>query len=100
MLDKPTDTSNKPLCLVLLADRKDHGRAGNGVHDYPLWQERWALLLGGRAASSATQVNLHGRPIKHDDATKGADNVTVERAEGQPRAHRLVVGDHSSVELL
>ena len=37
----------KRMKVVLLADTKDHGPAGNGLHDYPLWQERWSLLLGG-----------------------------------------------------
>ncbi len=35
----------KKLHIVLLADEKDHGPAGNGLHDYPLWQERWQQLL-------------------------------------------------------
>jgi len=34
----------KPLTVLLLADVKDHGK---GAHDYPLWQESWARLLGG-----------------------------------------------------
>ena len=52
------------LHIVLLADEKDHGPPGNGLHDYPLWQKRWALLLGGRAAAQpdVKQVNLHGPP--------------------------------------
>jgi len=82
-----------PLRLVLLADRKDHGPAGNGKHDYPLWQERWALLLGGHAASPATQVNLHGPPIKDDDTAKGAENVTVERARGWPSDAQFASAD-------
>ena len=56
------DALNKPniekLHVVLLADEKDHGPAGNGLHDYPLWQKRWALLLGGEKASEEKQVNL------------------------------------------
>ena len=31
------------LHVVLLPDEKDHGPAGNGLHDYPLWQKRWSL---------------------------------------------------------
>jgi len=34
----------KPLTVLLLADKKDHG---SGAHDYPVWQENWAKLLGG-----------------------------------------------------
>ena len=39
--------SSKMFCpkIVLLADIKDHGE---NEHDYPLWQRRWALLLGGK----------------------------------------------------
>lgn len=73
-----------PLRLVLLDDRKDHGPAGNGLHDYPLWKERWALLLGGRAASAATHSNLHGAPIKDGDSAKGTEDVTIEQARGWP----------------
>lgn len=35
-----------PLRVVLLADAKDHGPAGNGQHDYPLWRTRWSGLFG------------------------------------------------------
>lgn len=34
----------QPLTVLLLADVKDHGK---GAHDYPVWQENWAKLLGG-----------------------------------------------------
>ncbi|MFH1370918.1 MAG: ThuA domain-containing protein [Planctomycetota bacterium] len=45
--------------VVLLADVKDHDE---NEHDYPLWQRRWALLLGGKNAadSNERQVNLFG----------------------------------------
>jgi type 1 glutamine amidotransferase len=45
--------------IVLLADVKDHGE---NEHDYPLWQKRWALLLGGKNVGdfNETQVNLFG----------------------------------------
>ncbi|HRU19558.1 MAG TPA: hypothetical protein P5125_04300, partial [Kiritimatiellia bacterium] len=67
-----------PLRIVLLADKKDHGPVGNGLHDYPLWQERWALLLGGRAASDAAQVNLHDPAIADAALEEGAPGVSVE----------------------
>jgi putative heme-binding domain-containing protein len=35
--------SAAPLHIVLCAGPKDHGP---GEHDYPLWQKRWASLLG------------------------------------------------------
>lgn len=77
----PASGSEKPLRIVLLADRKDHDP---GEHDYPLWQERWALLLGGRAASQAKQVNLYGPPDEDRQTFEGAANVAVERAWGWP----------------
>jgi len=73
-----------PLRVVLLADEKDHGPAGNGLHDYPLWQERWALLLGGRTASVAAQVNLHGAAVSDASLEDGAPGVTVECVSGWP----------------
>ncbi len=39
----PSPAPSRPLRIVLLADRKDHGP---GAHDYPLWQEGWSKLLG------------------------------------------------------
>ncbi len=45
------------MTILLLADVKDHGPE---AHDYPLWQERWARLLGGSAAWGKGPVNLYG----------------------------------------
>jgi type 1 glutamine amidotransferase len=55
----PKATSEANARIVLLADVKDHGEY---EHDYPLWQRRWALLLGGRNAGdfNETQVNMFG----------------------------------------
>lgn len=78
---EPESGALRPLRIVLLADRKDHGPE---EHDYPLWQERWALLLGGRAASAAAQVNLYGPPSGDGQAFAGAEKVSVERAQGWP----------------
>ncbi len=61
------EPNGEPLHVVLLADEKDHGPAGNGLHDYPLWQKRWALLLGGEEASGAKQVSLVGPPDENID---------------------------------
>ena len=71
----------RKLRVVLLADKKDHGV---NEHDYPLWQERWALLLGGRAASAETQVNLFGPAVADPKAGSGAENVEVVCARGWP----------------
>ncbi len=80
---EPEGGSARPLRVVLLADRKDHGPE---EHDYPLWQERWALLLGGRSASAATQLNLYGPAIRDAKMAEGATSVSVERAWKWPSA--------------
>ncbi len=77
--------SLKRLNVVLLADVKDHGPAGNGKHDYPLWQKRWALLLGGRTASSEKQVNLSGLPRQDRELSKSSPGVKVTTAWQWPR---------------
>ena len=53
MLPSPLkpDTS-KPLRLVLVAAKKDHGP---GQHDYPRWQEKWLRLLGQAAPNTAVE---------------------------------------------
>lgn len=82
-----------PLRIVLMADKKDHGPVGNGLHDYPLWQERWALLLGGRAASDAVQINLHGPAIADAALEEGAPGVSVECATGWPTDQQFATAD-------
>lgn len=46
------NNASEEMHVVLLADAKDHGPAGNGLHDYPRWQKRWAVLLGGKEAAT------------------------------------------------
>jgi len=87
------EPADKPLRIVLLADKKDHGPAGNGKHDYPLWQERWALLLGGRAASDAQQVNLHGAAIGGDENFAGSPGVSVDKAWEWPTEQQFAQSD-------
>jgi len=80
----------RPLQMVLLADRKDHGP---DEHDYPRWQSRWALLLGGAAASSAPAANLYG-PDRLDPAVRqGAPHVRVTTAEQWPSATQWKTAD-------
>jgi type 1 glutamine amidotransferase len=74
------EPNSERLHVVLLADEKDHGPAGNGLHDYPLWQKRWALLLGGEEASDEEQVNLVGPPDERINHRKGMPNVQVTTA--------------------
>jgi type 1 glutamine amidotransferase len=81
------------LHVVLLADEKDHGPAGNGLHDYPLWQKRWALLLGGEEASDEKQVNLVGPPDKDTDYGEGIPNVEVATAWHWPSEEHFQTAD-------
>ena len=69
------------LTVVLLADRKDHGE---NEHDYPRWQSRWALLLGGAAASADRATNLFGPDRIDPAALKGAANVRIVQAQKWP----------------
>jgi len=82
----------RPLHIVLLADKKDHGP---GQHDYPRWQQRWAVLLGGKGAggSKATQVNLHGPAAGGDAALAGAPKVKVSTAWQWPSEQQLASAD-------
>ncbi|MDD5519701.1 MAG: ThuA domain-containing protein [Kiritimatiellae bacterium] len=93
---KPVAEELKELTIVLIADKKDHGP---NEHDYPLWQKRWGLLLGGKQGSdSETQVNLYGpSPTAVDNENcSGASKVKVVTAwqwptEGQWKSADLVV---------
>jgi len=85
--------SIEKLHVVLLADEKDHGPAGNGLHDYPLWQKRWALLLGGEEASEEKQVNLAGPPDKKTDYREGMPNVQVATAWHWPLEEHFRTAD-------
>jgi type 1 glutamine amidotransferase len=79
---------------VLWADTKDHGPE---AHDYPLWQKRWALLLGGRQArvSAETQANLFGPPSvqEADRVAAGAPQVKVTTAWQWPSREQLESAD-------
>ena len=73
---KVSAESVRPLNVVLVADKKDHGP---GEHDYPLWQQRWRVLLGGPAPgdSSAQQVNLFGPANQSDGPAALSDRPTT-----------------------
>jgi type 1 glutamine amidotransferase len=90
----PAETELRSLDVVLLADVKDHGP---GAHDYPLWQERWALLLGGRqaAGSSVSQVNLFGPPSPGDpgEIASGAVEVRLTKAWQWPSSEQFETAD-------
>ena len=88
-----TDASElKPLCVVLLADEKDH-KADPYAHDYPLWQKRWELLLGGAKCSQEKQANLFGPARGDREALAGAANVKVSKAWHWPTAEQFANAD-------
>lgn len=81
------------LHVVLLAGKKDHGLH---EHDYPLWQQHWALLLGGGdSGSEATQINMFGPAIEIDRAEMkaGSPKVKVETAWDWPSEEQLENAD-------
>jgi type 1 glutamine amidotransferase len=80
----------RPLNVVLLADRKDHGPQ---QHDYPRWQSRWALLLGGSAASAEKGANMFGADVEDPTAAQGARGVHVETAWQWPTASQWEKAD-------
>ena len=77
----PAKEELRTLRVVLLADVKDHGP---DAHDYPLWQKRWALLLGGRRAAgdSVKQVNLFGPVPEGDPGENGVGDLQRTYSEG------------------
>jgi len=88
-----TPSTLRPLHVVLVADKKDHGP---GEHDYPLWQKRWAVLLGGKdaVAGAEPQVNLCGPPAGDPKETlAGAPNVKLTTAWQWPSAEQFQSAD-------
>ena len=78
----PARQKLRELNVVLVAFEKDHGP---DEHDYPLWQKRWAVLLGGKKAGQEKQVNLYGpAPKEQNKALAGAPKVQVSTAYGWP----------------
>jgi type 1 glutamine amidotransferase len=79
----PARRTLRELNVVLVAFKKDHGA---NEHDYPLWQKRWAVLLGGKKSGQEKQVNLYGPAPKGKQrgALAGAPKVNVSTAYGWP----------------
>ncbi|MDH3246986.1 MAG: hypothetical protein OEM26_20350, partial [Saprospiraceae bacterium] len=85
--------SLRDLHIVLLASEKDHGLH---EHDYPLWQQNWAMLLGGsQSGSEATQLNMYGpaSDVDRDEMYAGAPNVKVETAWDWPSKEQFQKAD-------
>jgi len=88
----PARRELRELNVVLVAFKKDHGP---NEHDYPLWQKRWAVLLGGKKAGQEKQVNLYGPApkAKQKRALTGAPKVQVSTANGWPSKEQLKTAD-------
>ena len=88
----PPSRKLQELNIVLVAIKKDHGE---NEHDYPLWQKRWAVLLGGKKAGPAKQVNLYGPPPKgkRSRGVAGAPKVNVSMANGWPSKEQFETAD-------
>ena len=82
------------LNVVLVAFKKDHGP---NEHDYPLWQKRWKVLLGGKEAGQGgeSQVNLYGPAPKgrKKKILAGAPKVHVTTAYGWPSKEQFKTAD-------
>ncbi|MBN1417913.1 MAG: ThuA domain-containing protein [Planctomycetes bacterium] len=87
----PSASGLRELHIVLLANEKDHGPQ---EHDYPLWQKRWAALLGG-AASGESQANLYGPPPADPKGVirSGAAKVRISTAWEWPDEKQLRSAD-------
>jgi type 1 glutamine amidotransferase len=88
----PAGKKLRELNIVLVAFKKDHG---DNEHDYPLWQKRWAVLLGGKDAGQENQVNLYGPPPKgkKKQALAGAPKVKVSTAYEWPSKEQFEKAD-------
>jgi type 1 glutamine amidotransferase len=89
----PPASELRPLRIVLVADEKDHGP---NEHDYPLWQKRWKVLLGGKQGEDAeTQVNLYGPPAPGDPKVllSGAPKANVTTAWKWPSREQFQAAD-------
>ncbi len=83
-------TPARPLTILLLKGPKDHGQH---EHDYPRWQARWALLLGGKNASDEKAANLFGPDRPDPSVNEGAAGVRVIRAEDWPNPDQWETAD-------
>ncbi|MGB2865679.1 MAG: ThuA domain-containing protein [Sedimentisphaerales bacterium] len=88
----PAARKLRELNIVLVAFKKDHG---DNEHDYPLWQKRWAVLLGGKDAGRENQVNLYGPAPKGKQkrGLAGAPKVNVATAYGWPSKEQFKKAD-------
>lgn len=90
---RPTPAElNRPLTIVLVADAKDH-LADIRAHHYPLWQERWARLLGGSAAWGQGPVSLYPENQAPVIDAPGAPGVRVLKAQQWPSPEQFAAAN-------
>lgn len=84
----PAPDKLRELNVVLLASKKDHGP---NEHDYPLWQKRWKVLLGGKGADDEPKVNcFYPEPeTGRDTILAGAPKIKVLTAWDWPTKEQL-----------
>ena len=90
---KVSEDNLSDLHIVLLASEKDHGLH---EHDYPRWQQNWALLLGGeRSRGEATQINMYGltKEVESKELETGASKVKVSTAWDWPSKEQFQGAD-------
>jgi hypothetical protein len=87
---KVDTTKLRRINIVLVTDVKDHGK---DEHDYPLWQKRWPLLIGGKeqADPNQQQINLFGPAIEFSG--KGTPNINVTVAWQWPTQEQFKTAD-------
>ncbi|HTE21025.1 MAG TPA: ThuA domain-containing protein, partial [Armatimonadota bacterium] len=84
----PTGRGLRPLNVLLVANRKDHGAH---EHDYPRWLERWKVLLSGKGSVPATMYGLTADLPAGPNP--GAPGVKVETAADWPTSAQLQRAD-------
>ena len=78
----------RELNVILLAGKKDHGP---NEHDYPLWQKRWKVLLGGKGPDDEPKVNCFCPELEtgRDQILAGSPKVKITTAWDWPTKEQL-----------
>jgi putative heme-binding domain-containing protein len=103
--------SDKPLKLVLIASKQDHGR---DQHDYPAWQRKWHALLAHESGITVEDAWLWPSPDQFEKADVlvfyywnrewNADKFTqldkfLERGGGLVALHSATIGNPDPQQL-
>lgn len=90
--EAPAAEKLRELNVVLLDSKKDHGP---NEHDYPLWQKRWKVLLGGKKAGDEPRVNCFCPEPRtgREKVLAGAPKVKVSTARDWPSKAQIDSAD-------